>query len=481
MGALCALNKRAFVREVVLKRCLRRWDRDKKRPSMRWAARYQFLEELWRERKRLLIDPELDDGIRRQARRGEDDEPMVAELLASLLPLERGQASEAWVLRSTEVKRAVEGAYGGVSFVDMEEAEEVANDGAWEVACVHLELPSGEGEFASRCDPRRLALLERLCERVGEKRLVVLSLSGPRGEALDYESFAEFVEEFLPEAQIYGLSFNAMASIYCFADSEDEGEEGEVSIDYDNRLAAMEPRFDLFIASSDAKALPEGLSLMELPAGVESSDGEADHRSFEPATTERADRWTRSESEKDEEGLTGVRAQLAEARREVEAAALERQRLVEALNEAEDRVASLSEGMERASETRTSAAKMALQGELRADVWLAREQALRWEIERMEEELRLIRADSAGSEEVLPPEGSKAVPAPAPVCSAEAGAGTDMKSPVGETGPFPRRTLAEADRALQTLLRKLERGGMGVDELHRQLAAMREKLLRMAR
>ena len=46
----------------------------------RWAARYQFLEELWRERDRIVFDPELEHALHA----GSEGSP--AELLGRLLP-----------------------------------------------------------------------------------------------------------------------------------------------------------------------------------------------------------------------------------------------------------------------------------------------------------------------------------------------------------------------------------------------------------
>jgi hypothetical protein len=353
----------------------------------RWAARYQFLEELWRGRDRIVCDRELEAALHASpAGRGEGP---LAELLAALVPGEE-PGERAWVALHND-RRAASFARerSGTVFVSIQEAAELASDERWQVALVHL-------HGTSRSE---LADMESFLEVLGERleddpeRSVVLSLPCTADEDASYELLAELVEELFGDGRIYGLTHPSMVAFYDFGpvlepDRESDDAAGEADIEVDNVLGSEHPRFEAFIAVVGASIPGEGVTFIELPGRTSELEAAAAGR---PATT-------------GDDELAALRSQfgvqLAEAQRRGDLQAIERQSLLEKLEQAEDRIASLEDQLAEATASRepthpstgVGVAESSASTGPRVDELLAREQTLRWEIERLRGEVERLEA-----------------------------------------------------------------------------------------
>lgn len=332
----------------------------------RWAARYQFLQELWRGRDRIVCDRELEAALH-----GGVEGPL-AELLAGLIPGE-GSGERAWVALHND-RRAASFARerSGTVFVSIDDAAELASDESWQVALVHLH--GSERSELTNIE----AFLEVLGERIEDdpERSVVLSLPVATDEDAAYELLAELVEQLFGDGRIYGLTHPSMVAFYDFGPVlEPEGEQGQgadADIEVDNVLGNESPRFDAFLAVVGAGIPGEGVTFIELPG----PSAELESGAATPAG---------------DDELAALRVQLAEAQRRGDLQAIERQSLLEKLEQAEDRIASLEDRLDKAA-TEVTAEPSSAQQEPRLDELLAREQSLQWEIERLRGEIERLEA-----------------------------------------------------------------------------------------
>jgi chromosome segregation ATPase len=158
-----------------------------------------------------------------------------------------------------------------------------------------------------------------------------------------------------------------------------------------------------------------------------------------------------------------VDAQLTQAQRQADLAAIERQRLLEQLEEAHERIAALAEEREQWLEGTRPPDEPAD----RLDAALAREQALRWRVQQIAGELEQVRARPVDELEArlaqLEARGSTGARA-----AGREGADRSARSPQ-DGRP---RLRPELDR----LLRRIERGGLPSAELHRELVRLRRRL-----
>lgn len=449
------------------------------RPAMgderRWAARYQFLEQLWRGRDRLVCDRELEAAIHTGA------EGQLAELLDHLIPKHEGEG-RAWVALHND-RRAASFARSraGTVFVSLDDAVELASDEDWQVALVNLD--DGATELLDALEPLFDVLSER-CED-DEARSVVLTLAVGADEDETFEQLAEVVEMLFDNARIYGLARPTMAAFYDFGLvlEPDAGEPGEgesepaAGVEVDTTLGNEAPRFELFVAVVGSTLPGEGVTFVELPARA---DG---HTSAGAAASDEA------------EELAALRLQLAEAQRRGDMQAIERQALLERLEHAEDRLATLDEELDSRHEGGESGASLA-GATHRLDEALAREQSLRWELERLRGEVEHLRvrpiealeAELAGVAAQLElTEAALAeledAAALADEDDAAAGAhdfahdGRERLGAADEPSQAQARAWLQARGQLEHLLRKLERGGaLSALELHRELSALRKLL-----
>jgi hypothetical protein len=460
----------------------------------RWAARYQFLEQLWRGRDRIICDRELEAALHAGV-----DAPLDA-LLASLLPGDGGDA-RAWVALHND-RRAASFARSrsGTVFVGMDEAGEIASDEDWQVALINLDnLDNLDVGGASE-------QLEALLEIVGERSedredaSVVLTLACGDDEDQSYEQLASLVEDLFGDARIYGLTRPTMAAFYDFGSIlEPEGEESEgegpggdadledfggtepsdaAGIEVDNTLGSDAPRFDAFVAVIGTLLPGEGVIFVELPG-----------RPPAAAATRRPGAGASAASNAEVEELAALRLQLAEAQRRGDLQAIERQALLERLEQAEDRIASLDEELESlhdgAAEPRSEVA--ASEGP-RIEELLARDQSLRWELDRLrgelehlrvrpveelEAELASVQAQLEQAEAALAEVEGEAQPGPDDALVESPAQALDEDRP----SAAQTRQWMQARAKLDHLLRKLERGAeLSALELHRELSAFRRLL-----
>lgn len=457
----------------------------------RWAARYQFLEQLWRGRDRIICDREVEAALHAGV-----DGPL-AELLAQLLPGNGGDA-RAWVALHND-RRAVSFARSrsGTVFAGLDEAGELASDEDWQVALINLDNLDMGGTSEQ---------LEALLEIVGERSedredcSVVLTIACGDDEDQSYEQLAGLVEQLFGDARIYGLTRPAMAAFYDFgtilepeSEAEPEGahEPAAAGIEVDNTLGTDAPRFDAFVAVIGTRLPGEGVTFVELPSHHESGGTGA---AGAAGSAGRRGPSASAGSSAETEELAALRLQLAEAQRRGDMHAIERQSLLERLEQAEDRITSLDEQLESRDGTGESGSEQVTSDGPRIDELLAREQSLRWELDRVRGELENLRvrpveeleAELASTQAQL--EQAEAALAEAEIALAEEpGGDTDLGAEFvesaarvlaeGEPSPAQAREWMKAKAKLDHLLRKLERGGeVSALELHRELSGLRRLL-----
>jgi hypothetical protein len=452
----------------------------------RWAARYQFLEELWRERDRIVFDPELEQALASGSGGSHD------ELLGLLLPDTEPDA-RVWMSLANERRAAAFArAHSGTVFLGLDAAAEIATDEAWQVAL--LQLPQLATDDREALGTDLLALLDVLGDQCSDDpdRTVVLAVPcDPANSEQVYERLAALVEEQFGDARIYGLSRPAMAAAYDFGrlfEDPDEvaDEEQDVGIEVDTSLGS-DPRFEFYLAVIGDRIPADGLTFIELPTdepGPAAGGGGG-------------------------EAVSAIKAQLAEAQRRGDLQAIERLALLEKLEQAEDRAAGLGDELERLRDTTTphDAAPDELEGGPRLDAVLAREQTLRWELERvrgeldnlrarpveaLEAEAASLRARLADAEAELDRMRAEAEADEAEVDEIDAdedevdGEFDDEPDEPDEPGfevvvepesPARARERQRLRGRIDRLLARLERGAeVSALELHRELAALRRSL-----
>ncbi|PRP93034.1 hypothetical protein ENSA5_45950 [Enhygromyxa salina] len=447
----------------------------------RWAARYQFLEQLWRGRDRIVCDPEIEAVLHAGI------EGPLAGLLSDLIPAEGGDA-RAWVALHN-ARRAASFARdrSGTVFVDLDDAAELASDEGWQVALVNL------SSLAKPSRDELAAFIEILGERAEDdaSRSVILTLACGDDEDACYEELAEIVDEVFSDGRIYGLTRPGMVAFYDFGpvlELEGDGAEGdapdEVGIEVDNSLGSEAPAFEAFVAVVGATLPSEGVTFVELPARA----GARERTAAGPGAT-------RAESEE----LAAARAQLAEAQRRGDMQAIERQALLEQLEQAEDRIAKLDDELESLREQGGGPGGPAASEGPRLDEALAREQALRWELDRVRGELENLRVRPVETLEAeVASLRARLAQAEAELAEADFDEAEDVDELEGELrGDLDEAALSELTRLLadddatpaqarewmkaraklEHLLRKLERGGrLSALELHRELSSLRRLL-----
>ena len=518
------------------------------RDDLRWAARFGFVDELWRDRARIVFDPALEAVLVHERLEG-DAVQGALDLLDALLP--PTATDGVWmVVSNAETAARLRRQRPGTTFLPREGMMDLLQRADWDVALVDLAALLVDGEHE---------LLAALGRGVEQGRAVVLSARGVTTAAddeqrFDYGEVADVLAEDLGGGRIYGLYDPPMAAVVDFgeriegfatldaeldeeadeldeideiedADDVDEDAEGDwsertgsielpvrpgedeleldadddVPLVYDNTLGSQEPEFSYYLGVAGAELAAEGLTLVELPPATDSAGSEAES-----------------------DALRSMRAQLTQARRRADLAVIDRQTQLERIDALEveneqlrgdvtdlrDRLARMVEPG-RAEVDEPSHAESA---EDRLDAALAREQALRWRVTQLERErdaligrpvdalqaeVASLRAQlqDAGSDE--DPSGGSGANEPDLGGSADPGVGS---APNGvsegraiDTAPFGavRRpvnghrteivvtpTKQAVVRAVEQLVRRVERGGIGTLELRRQLVALRRRLVR---
>jgi predicted nucleic acid-binding Zn-ribbon protein len=479
------------------------------RDDLRWAARYEFVDDLWRDRARVIFDPEIEDALLRGAGEGE------RALLDALVP--RSATDGVWVVVSTaDVAARLGRRRSGVTFLPVSGVGDLLRRADWDVALVDLAGLGTEDEQTdeahTRVDPRRelpearrASMLAELGRGVEQGRAVVLSVPAAVGgdasssPGLDYGELADILADELGGGRIYGLYQPPMAAIVEFGERIEpfEAEEGDddaqwaddtgslelpvsdaldadedVPLAYDNTLGSQEPEFSHYVAVAGAEPSASGLTLIELPIAAH-------------------------DDRRDEEAVAALRAQLHQARRRADLAAIDRQahlERVDALEAQNERlradVAELRDRLARAVDAASSEAPARASesaGQDRLDAALAREQALRWRVTQLERELDALvgrpvdalEAEVASLRARLAAAQSGQAPQERAIDTAERarrpanGHRTEIVA-----HPLGPASAQAAVRAVEDLVKRVERGGIGTLELRRNLIALRRRLQR---
>jgi hypothetical protein len=345
--------------------------------DLRWAARYAFLDDLWRDRPRVVVDAGLEAALREGSRaRGTGDGSLDA-LIDALVP--RVSKARTWMAVADEaVARELAQTRPGTGFLPRVSFADVVAHRDWAVALVELSALHDDAPGGPR-------LRQELTRRAREGRTVIVSARSAPGEEDEDAGFAalsELLEEELGGGRIYGVYRPPMAAVVDFGGDEDdeddehvEDDEGDeqdedVPLAFDNTLGSQAPAFVEYVAvAGRVHALPQGMTLVELPASAptieQSSDG-------------------------------ALRAQLVQAQRQAELAAIDRQALLEKVDalesaraRSEQQAAELRDHLARAVTEEPPQASEAAQ---RLAAALADNQALRWKVQQLERELDAAKA-----------------------------------------------------------------------------------------
>ncbi len=445
--------------------------------SLRWAARYVFSEDLWRSRPRVVLDPALEDALLSGMPVGEDGEAL-RELVDALLPARVEDDHPVWMAVSdVTVARRLSRLRPGTTFVAAERIGAVLEESAWEVALLDLDAatPDAQGDSAA------VAALDWLGVRARVGRSVVVWGAAHDG-GLDYEQLAEAMMERLWVSgcvqRIYGLYQPPMAAVVDFGESLEidddsdleitlnvhpselrgEPEDDDIPLTFDNSLGAQEPDLDELIGVCSATTLAEGLGLVELPSAA----------SGQPS---------------------GIRAQLASAQARAELAEVERQELLDRLDALQRENRELRDAVESGPDPFDALAR-----DEALEASMAREQALKWRVTGLEQQLsQAVARPVEALEAELARLNTLASPPPPAAVSGDFQASPAM----GEAHQVPRghdehddlddtesvvlllrdatggRALAHQ---LESLVRRLERGGIGVLALRRELHRIARRL-----
>lgn len=337
--------------------------------DLRWAVRYAFLEDLWRDRPRVVVDAGLEAALR-EGSRGRGGEGPLDELVDALVP--RVPKARTWMGVADEaVARELAQTRPGTGFLPRGSFADVVVHRDWAVALVELSALHDDAPGGSR-------LRQVLAQRAQEGRTVIVSARsapGQEDEDAGFAALSQLVEDELGGGRIFGVYRPPMAAVIDFGEEEgDEGDEGEddgeVPLSFDNTLGSQSPVFVEYVAvAGRVPVLPGGMTLVELPAGAPSAEQSSDG---------------------------ALRTQLVQAQRQAELAAIDRQTLLEKVDALETAQARLEQ---QATELRdhlaravTEEAPHAVEAAQRLQAALADNQALRWKAQQLERELEAAKA-----------------------------------------------------------------------------------------
>lgn len=340
----------------------------------RWCGRLAFTRDVWSGRPRVIVDGEFEASLQPGAASLPGP---AAALVAEALPDRGGQA---WLL-GHELGGKRRGVYA------FDEFEAVLGESPWEVAIVDLGRlfvdTASLSRFAARARGRLENRLEtrafRLLSVIGEAgRAVILSSPAASRGGLTLTDFQDLVAQHFARARVYALATVPVAVVVDCGevvreeeDAAEVDEDAEPPLGFDNRLGD-DLRYDTYVALIGVADAPLGVTLVELPAAPEANGKPEPARSARDGEVE------------------DLKIQLAQARRQVELAAIARQSLVTQLDAAqtrvdtlEDQVAALSSRPPEAGASPTPVAP-----DVRPDAAQATVLALRWELEQAQGELR---------------------------------------------------------------------------------------------
>ena len=222
--------------------------------DLRWAARYAFCEDLWRDRARIVWDRQLESVLLARAEAGSNgeasDDP-VTEMLQRLLPSSAQQGDRRRIdvsmgVNADAVGRRLAPWRPGTQFLTLGPLCDALRRRTWEVAFADLSdllVTDGPGE-PSRLAVRGVELVEALAaDFAGGGRTVVLSVAAEveaptpalRGDTelqfgVDYAGLAEIVAPLVEDGtpvRIYGVLRPTMAAVVELGDAEEDEYETE--------------------------------------------------------------------------------------------------------------------------------------------------------------------------------------------------------------------------------------------------------------
>lgn len=454
--------------------------------DLRWAVRYTFLEDLWRDRARVVVDSSLEASLRAGGAALKPQSPL-GELVDALVPRDRG--ARTWMGVADEAAaRELTQTRPGSGFLPRSTVADVVAHRDWAVALVELAALDPE-------QPGGSALRRQLAAGAEQGRTVIVAAAAAASDNGDddpaYGALVDLLDDELSGGRVYGIYRPPMAGVIDFGEG-DEDDDDEVALSFDNTLGSQAPSFVEYVAIvGAAPELPTGMTLVELPphaAGAAAAGSGGDD---------------------------GLRAKLASAQRRAELAAIDRQALLEqvdALESSNSQLSSQSQSLrEKLARLVNEEPAGSPEHEQRLQAALADAQALRWKTQQLERELSQLRARPveeleaevaelrarlAASEpsevEVEPSPGSESDPRDE--ASAELDEiyvdedddGDDWESAVVD--PSMMFMLAEADeradrmrrgeagRDLDRLIARVERGGIDALALRQALVSLRRRI-----
>jgi hypothetical protein len=486
-------------------------------PQFRWAARYALLDELWRDRPRIIHDPELEAFLR-------DGEPGAGShlgepeglpaLLDVLVPRRRGDTAVWMAVHSAEVAAALARKRPGTTFLPLDGWSDAVRRAAWDVALVALgdehlateDGPNEDDEDGGLSDAGR-AFVEELGPHLRAGRLAVLAtpVKNAAARGLDYDDVSTLLAETWGGGRIFGVYLPAIAAVVDFGEriesehpddvfgsgagfevelvdevatervdlAGESLEPEDVPLSYDNTLGSQVPRVIEYIAVAGSGSFAEsveGLSLIELPDP--------------PARATDASRAA--------DLITMERHVHAERLRELQRSNAALREEVEVLR---DRLARATR-----SPPPPEPAQPQPEPAERLDAALAREQGLRWQVTQLQHELHSAVArpieDLESEVASLRARLSTATAVPQDLALVHAASGSNgttangsgsaamMNLPlatravaVGASGGVGAPSVAQVViSAMDGLVRRIERGGIGTLQLRRELVAIRKRL-----
>lgn len=479
--------------------------------DLRWAARFAFIDELWRDRTRIVVDASLERCLERRTAFGEAAEA----LLDDLLPREAQRQASVWMaVQSGALASRLSAGRPGTNFVVLDRLAELTSNVRWDVLLLDgsvLGANEGPEALAARLAALRISIRKGaavvLCSQVRDE--------GSAGGGLDYAEVSDVVAA-VGGGRVFGLYTPPMAAIVDFGERIEaeplrEGfddaetiqfnvarfpasrgaeidDDDDIPLTYDNSLGSQEPSLAEFITIIGDELVcarvPDGMSLIELPEGSPLSEG--------------------------------MRTQLSQTRRQLERLEIQQQAQLQRAerlardNEAlAERCAALEAGEDRRPDEAIVETHVDVAPRAELEAALAREQTLRWRVgqlerevsllmarpvEALEAELAVLRANVGGA-----PVGSAgpdddaadvaevadwtktasddvdAAPAGDSETVRPMGGRSRTKNPaatVGQSVKTQRALLCVVDG----LVRRIERGGIGTLQLRRELVQLRRRL-----
>lgn len=508
--------------------------------DLRWAARFAFLEELWRDRPRVVVDRGLEAWLSAGVAPDRDEDP-VAALVDRLLPASAGGPRAFMATHEAATARELSRTRPATGFVPVDRLGDLLRHRDYQIAIVDLasvdvdadaETTAVAHSSATQVAAGRPALgptARRVLELLGDaaeagRAVAIVLPAGPGPGAFDEVQAMELLAERLGGGRLYGLYQPHMTALVDYGEPSDEGEpdeeldeeldeepdeeldeepdddretaalddaddeaddtggDEEVPLSFDNTLGTMTPAIAEWLLVAGVSAPADGLSLLEVRevAGAAAAP---------PAT------W---------------RAQLSEAQRQADLRAIEVQRWVEradALAADNERLgtalAQAQDELARAVHAAAPGPEAAgLPGDLQAQARLesaaAEIQGLKWRIAQLEEELQAARARPLDEWEaevaslrarLSAAEGDGASSVPEASAASNVTGARDRGAPapasafgglgIGATQPSPGTHVQAAVRLLEELVHRIERGGIEAVKLRADLLELKTRLRRL--